>query len=116
LDAGDVSGANQPEARRADLWARQGIHVRGRPEWVFVKVHTHGCVVRNRDVLLGEKMRQLHGYLADAYNDGKRWRLHYVTAREMYNIVRAAEDGAEGEPGAYRDYEIEMPPVVSAGA
>jgi hypothetical protein len=38
--------------------------------------------------------------------------LHYVTAREMVNIVRAAEDGAHGNPGAYRDYGL--PPLRRA--
>jgi hypothetical protein len=34
----------------------------------------------------------------------KGLRLHYVTAREMVNIIHAAEDGRDGNPGAYRDY------------
>ena len=36
-----------PSTRRrrsaADTWVAQDIHVAGRPEWVFVKVHTHGA-------------------------------------------------------------------------
>ena len=43
------------------------------------------------------------------YNDGVRYKLHYVTAREAYNIVRAAEDGKTGDPDAYRDYDISHP-------
>ena len=39
-------------------------------------------------------------------------RLHYVTAREMYNIAAAAMDGAEGDPNDYRDYLI-APPAVA---
>ena len=31
-------------------------------------------------------------------------RLHYVTAREMVNILHAAEDGHSGDPGKFRDY------------
>ena len=27
------------------------------------------------------------------YNDGKRYRLHYLTAREMFNVVKATEAG-----------------------
>ena len=42
--------------------------------------------------------------------------LHYVTAREMANIVRAAEDGATGNPHAYRDYWLPRPARVAAGA
>ena len=32
--------------------------------------------------------------------------LHYVTAREMYNIIKAAEAGKKGNPATYRDYLI----------
>jgi len=109
LENADVSAGTKPTADRADLWVRQGIHVAGRPEWVFVKVHTHGCVDANRNVILGPQMRAVHEYLSSRYNDGKDWQLHYATAREMYNIVRAAEDGHCGSPGEYRDYEI-LPP------
>ena len=52
---------------------------------------------------------------ADArYNDGKRWNLHYVTAREMFNIAIAAMDGKNGDPGAFRDHVLPPPPVATA--
>ena len=42
------------------------------------------------------------------YNDGARFRLHYVTAREMFNVIRATEDGAED--GAHiRDWVLPPP-------
>ena len=46
------------------------------------------------------------------YNDGRHWVLHYVTAREMYNIAMAAIDGKTGNPNEYRDYERPRPPVL----
>ena len=48
-------------------------------------------------------------YLEAKYNDGEKYRLHYVTAREAFNIVRAAEDGKSGNPGDFRDYVIPHP-------
>jgi len=50
----------------------------------------------------------MFSYLEKAYNDGIRYRLHYVTAREVYNIVKAAEDGMTGDPHQYRDYRIPL--------
>jgi hypothetical protein len=41
-----------------------------------------------------------------AFPNGARYRLHYVSAREMYNIVKAAEAGCTGDPSAFRDFEI----------
>ena len=34
------------------------------------------------------------------YNDGTNYVLHYVSAREVYNIVKAAEAGKSGDPNA----------------
>jgi hypothetical protein len=51
-------------------------------------------------------MRQAHSILQGEFNDGRDWRLHYVSAREMFNLVRAAEAGAAGDPGPYRDFEV----------
>jgi hypothetical protein len=114
LDNGAIDGGNPPDAARVALWVRQSIHVRGRPEWVFVKVHTHGCVPGNRSVLFGPFMQRVHEFLRTAFNDGRRWRLHYATARELYNIIRAAECGATGDPAAFRDYEVAPPPCKGA--
>ena len=99
---------------RVRSWVRAGIHVEGRPEWVFVKVHTHGAPEKQAASLLGDGGRAMHAELTTRYNDGRRWRLHYVTAREMYNIAIAAMDGKSGDPGAYRDYELPPPPVAKA--
>jgi hypothetical protein len=55
----------------------------------------------------------MHTELTSRFNDGERWRLHYVTAREMYNIAIAAMDGKEGDPGAYRDYLLAPPPAAA---
>jgi len=94
---------------RVMVWERCHIHVKGRPEWLFIKLHTHGAIEKDFDGLFGERARQLHDLLATQYNDGRRYRLHYVTAREAYNIARAAEAGADGDPGNHRDYEIGPP-------
>jgi hypothetical protein len=86
-----------------------GIHVQGKPDWVFVKVHTHGTQERDMDTLLGDAVHTMHAHLESKYNDGKRYILHYVTAREMYNIVKAAEAGKEGNPHQWRDFELPAP-------
>jgi hypothetical protein len=39
-----------------------------------------------------------------ALGDGVR--THFLTAREMVNVIFAACDGRDGDPGAYRDYRL----------
>ena len=47
------------------------------------------------------------------YNDGENFILHYVTAREMVNILHAAEDGHGGKPNQFRNYRYHMRPSSS---
>jgi hypothetical protein len=54
----------------------------------------------------------MHDTLAREFDDGERWRLHYVTAREMYNVARAAMDGKSGDPAAWFDYRVPPPPIA----
>ena len=99
---------------RIAAWLRARVCVAGRPDWLFVKLYTHGCVERNLEFFFGGAMADLHTRLCEHYNDGRRYRLHYVTAREMYNVIRAAERGLAGNPGEYRDLEIGPPPCAIA--
>lgn len=104
VDDGEISSNNPPTPPRVDFWIRTGIAVVGRPEWIIVKVFTHGAPQREHPTLLGDGIRSMHSFLRDKYNDGERYVLHYVTARELFNIVKAAEAGHSGNPGGYRDY------------
>lgn len=116
LEYGALTALNAPSAARIDTWVRQGIHVQGRPEWVFVKVYTHGAPEAQAASLLGDGGRALHAELARRYNDGRRWTLHYVTAREMYNLAKAAMAGKRGDPNLYRDFELPPPPIALKGS
>ena len=102
-----------PHPHRVERWVRANVHVKGRPDWVFVKVHTHGARPRNFDACFGLAARALYAHLSLRYNDGANWHLHYATAREAYNMVKAAEAGEAGEPEQYRDYILK--PRANAG-
>ena len=57
----------------------------------------------------------LSNQLDDMFSDLERnfkkspYCLHYVTAREAFNIVKAAEAGKTGNPNDYRDFFISPP-------
>lgn len=91
---------------RIDYWIRNAVQIPGRPDWRFIKLHTHGCRDIDFEYLLADNANEMYGYLEAAYNDGMRYCLHYVTAREMYNIAKAAEAGKTGSPNNYRDFLI----------
>ena len=111
IESSAVTARDPGTRERVRTWAGQAIHVEGRPEWVFVKVHTHGAPEDQARSLLGDAGRAMHEALRDEYNDGVRWALHYVTAREMYNIAIAATRGLSGDPNLYRDHVYSPPPA-----
>lgn len=116
IENADVRGGQPPTSERVDAWVKTGIHVEGRPEWVFVKVHTHGTQEADIDTLLGAAADAMHTHLETAYNDGERYVLHYVTAREVYNIIKAAEAGHGGNPNDFRDFILPPPRASWAGS
>lgn len=95
IENGEITADNPPTPDRVDLWVKQGISVIGKPNWVFIKIHTHGAQERNQDVLLGKPMADMLDYLGRTYNDGVGHRLHYVTAYESYLTICAAEAGED---------------------
>ncbi|MCK5215237.1 MAG: hypothetical protein KAR05_07790 [Candidatus Omnitrophica bacterium] len=107
IENSDICSTNPPTDGRINLWVKQNISVLNKPDWAFVKVHTHGAQEKNMSVLLGDSLDSMFSHLETNYNDGENFVLHYVTAREMYNIIKAAEAGKNGNPGLYRDFLIE---------
>jgi hypothetical protein len=94
--------------QRVDQWVRTGIHVKGKRNWVFIKTHTHGSV--DAPLVDGQPMSDAFSHMERNYNDGSRYVLHYLTAREVYNIIKAIEAGEPGEdPNQYRNYHV-LPP------
>ena len=107
LDDGNIHPAVPASPRRADRWVRANIHVAQRPDWVFVKVFAHGISTpEDEEVALGPTFDETLSYLERRYNDGQKYRLRYITAREAYNLAHAAAFGARGEPDAYLNHPI----------
>lgn len=109
LENGDLAADFLPTLERFRLWVSANVHVRGRPEWVFVKLHCHGLQERHLPGLTGEPMRRfLEELLAWAPEHGMK--LHFVTAREMANIAVAAVQGEDGDPERFRNFRWRLLP------
>lgn len=106
IENGEIQGHNRASPERIRNWVSQGIHVKGRPEWIIVKVSCHGAEERNKEVLIGQSADDMYSTLETEYRDRPGYRLHYMTAREVYNIIKAAEAGGNGDPDMFRDYLV----------
>ncbi|MBU1628081.1 hypothetical protein KKB18_12000, partial [bacterium] len=107
IENSEITIDNPPSKKRIDHWVKCAIHVRGKPEWIFIKVHCHGAPKKDHYTLLDKPSDEMFGYLETKYNDGKKFKLHYISAREAYNIIKAAEVGEKGDPDDYKDYLIQ---------
>lgn len=106
IETGCLQASQPPSPRRIDSWLKARVQVPTRPDWFFVKLHTHGCQESIADVLLGEPMIRLHHALAHRARSDPAFRYHYVTAREMYNLARAAEAGWAGSVADALDFRL----------
>jgi hypothetical protein len=112
IENGNIQESQPPASYRINLWLSARVQVASRPDWFFVKLHAHGATESGQTVLLGEAMQQFHGSLARRSNANPNFRYHYVTAREMYNLARAAEADWRGSVDQARDFEL--PPPASS--
>lgn len=105
LENGGITKANPLTMHRCSLWKQAQIRVLGRPDWLFIKLHCHSMDPTQKDAVIGDGFRNFLTALVGGAAERKET-LHFVTAREMANILLAACDGREGNPGAYRDYRF----------
>jgi hypothetical protein len=93
LENGDLTGRQPASLARFLRWCAAGVHVEGRNNWRFIKLHTHGAQEPNMAMFLGEPMRRFHEDLRKFADHHPALRYYYVTAREMADLVRQAELG-----------------------
>ncbi len=108
IENGELTTANPPTMRRLRLWQQAAITVHGRPNWLFIKLHCHGMDPRDEITLLGEPFEQFLQDLVGHPQQRPEYRVHFVTAREMVNVILAACDGRDGNPGQYRDHRFRL--------
>lgn len=93
IENGDLTLGRPMTMRRFHLWRNAAVHVAGRPDQLFIKLHTHGCKDGNIDEWLGPNITKFHEELAAYRRQHPNLRLHYVTAWEMALKVRELERG-----------------------
>jgi hypothetical protein len=111
IENSDITAVNPPTELRFRLWCEAAVHVQGRPDWIFVKLHTHSALPSHSRMFFGPQFRQFLEYLsALSHDESSPFRPVFVSAREMANLVAAAEDGQTGGLAELRDYLV-LPPA-----
>ena len=94
LENSDLHGGFPPSLDRLRVWLKARIGVVGKPDWIFIKLHTHGAPEKNAEMLLGPKVRHFHEQMQVFFRLAGA-KLYYVNAREMARVVHAAERGLQ---------------------
>lgn len=68
---------------RINLWINADIRANDSSDYVFIKLYTHGCQEKNLEYLLG-------GGLDELFAGFRGYNVHFVSAREMVNVIHAA--------------------------
>ncbi len=108
LDNGVLSHNYPLSMNRLDHWRSAHISVHGRPNWVFIKLFCHGFLPGDESVVIGEELRQFFGNTIELGERTKQFKVHFATSREAFNMIMAAVDGHQDEPGLYRDYRLKQ--------
>lgn len=113
LENADLTGVNPPTMERFRLWMELAPHIRNGPPWLFVKLHTHGGISRNYRTLLGQPALDFYSSLSTEASSLSGFRYHFVTAREMVNLIYAVESGVSSDerPEVYFDHSLPKPPL-----
>jgi len=104
IDIGAIAANYGLSVDRLDRW-RQNAHicVGGRPEWVFIKLFCHAFFLSDRQALLGDPSKRFLDQLLNLSANSGDFKVHFMTAREAFNVAMAGVDGCAGEPGQYRN-------------
>jgi len=108
IENGELTTTNPPTLERMRFWSSLSISVKGCPDWIFIKLHCHGMDPRDESFMYGNVIARFLADLTDSGRDRLAKAIHFVTAREMVNVMLAACDGREGNPSDYRDYRLRL--------
>jgi hypothetical protein len=64
------------DLRRFYRWRNARISVKGRPDWIFIKLYSHAFFEHDQDAMIGEKARR---FLSQVLENGERTGEYRVT-------------------------------------
>jgi hypothetical protein len=109
IECSDISNNNPPTPGRINFWIKTAIKIKDAGNFIFVKLHTHGAWEGCSQAWFGGSIDSMLKFLEAEYNDDIKFCLHYVTAREMFNVIKAVEAGLTEYLLSFRDFIIKPP-------
>jgi hypothetical protein len=99
--------ANQPaDLARLNRWLSANVTVKGRTDWIFVKLYCHGFFDHDQSACIGEDAQRFFNEIIENGEKTGDYKVYFASAREAFNMASAAIDGKKGSPGEFRDYRL----------
>ena len=108
IDDGALAQNYPLSLRRFQRWRSGRISVAGRPDWIFIKLYSHGFFDWDQDAMIGDQLRRFMSEILEEAAKTGEFNVYFASAREAFNMVMAAVDGHAGSPGQYRDYKLQQ--------
>jgi hypothetical protein len=106
IDDGALAQNYPLSLARFHRWRSAGISVGGRPDWIFIKLYSHGFFEWDQDAMIGPQMRKFMTDVLELSAKTGEFSVYFASCREAFNMAMAAVDGHTGSPGKYRDYKL----------
>lgn len=106
IDDGALTSNQVLDTARFNRWRTANVTVKGRSDWVFVKLYCHGFFDNDQSACIGEDAKRFFGGIVEESEKTGATKVHFATAREAFNIALAAIDGKTGDPNDHRDYRL----------
>ncbi|WP_136807960.1 hypothetical protein [Desulfosediminicola flagellatus] len=108
IENGRVAANSGVGVDRLKVWDRCNIHVAGRPDIVFVKLYSHGTQEKDMDFFFDKGGLDALFTNLENYCQKNEYCLHYVSARNMYNVIKGLERENSPNPQDLYDYELKL--------
>jgi hypothetical protein len=106
IDDGALT-ANQPsDLARLNRWTGANVTVKGRTDWIFIKLYCHGFFDYDQRACIGEDAARFFTEIVENGEKTGKYKTHFASAREAVNMVFAAIDRKTGNPNLYRNYRL----------
>ena len=106
IDDGALTANQSLDLARFNRWLGANITVKGRTDWIFVKLYCHGFFDYDQSACIGEDARKFFGEVVENGEKNGAYKVHFASAREAANMVFAAIDGKKGNPNEFRNYRL----------
>lgn len=108
LENGELACHRPSDIPRLQRWRGANVTVKGKPDWVFIKLHCHGFFDEDQSACVGEDARRFFSEVIEYGERTGEYTVRFASAREAFNMIMAAVDGKDGTPGEYRDYKLKQ--------